>query len=351
MHATSILLASAAAPVVDVDGTIFIQAGIFLLLMAILYPLLFKPWLATRARREEAITGTAAAATDLRARAEELGREYDSRLAETRAQRRQRARGAAPAPPRRGGDGADDPRRAGRRPRPRHRHQAAREGRMTTVHKRIQTVFATAVVALYSAAAVAASPAAGPAGSHDASPAHGEAAHHGITWLNWPNSQDHRIGLAYLLINFLVLAFLLHRLLIRKLVADNAARHDAIAAQVEAARKAMNDAESVIADYKGRIDRLDRETREILDQARAGAEADRARLFTDAKAEVERFKAQALAMTQREVQLTKQKVEAEVLDRAVQRAEEILRQRFTDADQSRLVDDYAIDVVSGRATA
>lgn len=85
MQATSILLASAAAPVVDVDGTIFIQAGIFLLLMAILYPLLFKPWLATRARREEAITGTTAAATDLRARAEELGRDYDNRLAETRA--------------------------------------------------------------------------------------------------------------------------------------------------------------------------------------------------------------------------------------------------------------------------
>lgn len=83
MHATSLLLASS-APVVDIDGTIFIQAGIFLLLMAILYPLLFKPWLATRDRREQAIAGTSGAATDLRARAEELGREYDRRLAAAR---------------------------------------------------------------------------------------------------------------------------------------------------------------------------------------------------------------------------------------------------------------------------
>ncbi|WAS98965.1 ATP synthase F0 subunit B [Nannocystis punicea] len=83
MHAT--LFAAAAAPVVDIDGTIFIQAGIFLLLMAILYPLLFKPWLATQARREQAITGTTAAATDLRARADEEGRRYDTRLAEARA--------------------------------------------------------------------------------------------------------------------------------------------------------------------------------------------------------------------------------------------------------------------------
>ncbi len=62
-------------------------------------------------------------------------------------------------------------------------------------------------------------------------------AHHaGITWFNWPNAADHRIGLVYLLINFLVLAFLLHRLIIRKLVADNAARREAIKTQVTAAQ-------------------------------------------------------------------------------------------------------------------
>src|SRR5690606_22599551 len=85
MHVPASLLASAAAPVVDIDGTFFIQAGIFLLLMAILYPLLFKPWLATQQRREQAIAGTTAAASDLRARAEEEARNYDTRLAEVRA--------------------------------------------------------------------------------------------------------------------------------------------------------------------------------------------------------------------------------------------------------------------------
>lgn len=85
MQAPIVLIASAAAPVVDIDGTFFIQAGIFLLLMAILHPMLFKPWLATRERREQAIAGTAAAAADLRTRAEEKGREYDARLAEARA--------------------------------------------------------------------------------------------------------------------------------------------------------------------------------------------------------------------------------------------------------------------------
>ncbi len=80
----SALLASAAAPVVDIDGTIFIQAGIFLLLMAILHPLLFRPWLATRARREHAIDGTMLAAAELRVEADRVGVDYESRLADAR---------------------------------------------------------------------------------------------------------------------------------------------------------------------------------------------------------------------------------------------------------------------------
>lgn len=197
--------------------------------------------------------------------------------------------------------------------------------------------------------------AASPAGGHETA-GHAEAAGHGaahgaehvagITWFNWPNPADHRIGLAYLLINFLVLAFLLHRLIIRKLVADNATRHDAIRTQVEAARSAMSDAERVLSDFKARTDRLDQESKEILDQARQAAETDRQRLFTEARAEVERFKAQAMALAQREVLVRRQQVEAEVLDRAVARAGELLRARFTDADQGRLVDDYAVEVAN-----
>lgn len=216
------------------------------------------------------------------------------------------------------------------------------------------SVAAALLAGLMVSAVAAASPAGHEAGAHAAEAAgHGaEAAAHGaghaagITWFNWPNPADHRIGLAYLLINFLVLAFLLHRLIIRKLVADNAARHDAIKTQVDAARHAMSEAESVIAEYKQRTDRLAQESKEILDQARASAEADRQRLFTEAHAEVERFKAQAMALAQREVLVRRQQVEGEVLDRAIVRAGELLRARFTDADQGRLVDDYAVEVVN-----
>lgn len=83
MPTPAFILASA-APVVDIDGTIFIQAGIFLLLMAVLHPMLFRPWLQARERREGAITGTQQAAGELRAEAERVGADYDARLADVR---------------------------------------------------------------------------------------------------------------------------------------------------------------------------------------------------------------------------------------------------------------------------
>jgi len=73
-----------AAPVVDIDGTFFVQGALFLLLMAVLWPLLFKPWLDTQARRAEAIDGAIVKAKDVRRQADELLVEHDTKLTAAR---------------------------------------------------------------------------------------------------------------------------------------------------------------------------------------------------------------------------------------------------------------------------
>src|SRR5262245_17435035 len=72
------------APVVDIDGTFFVQGALFLGLMAVLWPALFKPWLATQARRAEAIEGAIVKAKDVRRRADELLVEHDVKLSAAR---------------------------------------------------------------------------------------------------------------------------------------------------------------------------------------------------------------------------------------------------------------------------
>ena len=61
------LLVASSAPVIDFDGTAYVQLGIFLVLMAVLHPLLFKPWLETRERRVTSIAGAVAEADRLQA--------------------------------------------------------------------------------------------------------------------------------------------------------------------------------------------------------------------------------------------------------------------------------------------
>ena len=78
------MVALVASPVIDLDGTFFIQAGIYIALILILNPLLFKPWLAAQARRRESIEGAFQKAKDLRVEADALSQKYDARLAEAR---------------------------------------------------------------------------------------------------------------------------------------------------------------------------------------------------------------------------------------------------------------------------
>jgi len=185
-------------------------------------------------------------------------------------------------------------------------------------------------------------------GAHGAANA-GHGVHHdGITLFNWPSAEDPRIGLGYLLINFVVLAFLIHRLIIRKLVDDNVVRHDDIKRQVEAATTSLAEAQASLADFKTRMERVNQESESILAQARKSAEADRTRLVAEAELEVERFKATAMAAAAREVSQRRAEIEGEVVDRAIARAAELLATRFSDADHGRLVDDYAVELANNR---
>ena len=65
-----------AAPVVDLDGTFFVQGGLFLLLCIVLNVVLFQPWLKLRDLRVDRIDGALARSVEVLAEAEALGTSY-----------------------------------------------------------------------------------------------------------------------------------------------------------------------------------------------------------------------------------------------------------------------------------
>jgi F-type H+-transporting ATPase subunit b len=81
MNATLAFALSKAAPIIDIDGTLWIQGGLFIALMVVLNPLLFRPWLETRERRTRSIDGALAEAGRINLEGEDLIQERTIRLA------------------------------------------------------------------------------------------------------------------------------------------------------------------------------------------------------------------------------------------------------------------------------
>lgn len=84
LFAKSLAAAEQAAPLIDLDGTVFLQLGIFLLLFAALYVLLFRPYLRVREARELGIGGARAEAKAMEERAAAIVVDYESQVARAR---------------------------------------------------------------------------------------------------------------------------------------------------------------------------------------------------------------------------------------------------------------------------
>lgn len=92
--------AGGAHPLIDIDGTVFIQLGLFVILALTATQLLFKPYLKMREQRTAGIEGARREAKELEVEAEGRMADYEQRLARARdsaleEQRKVRAEAAA----------------------------------------------------------------------------------------------------------------------------------------------------------------------------------------------------------------------------------------------------------------
>jgi len=173
-------------------------------------------------------------------------------------------------------------------------------------------------------------------------PAHGGGHGHegGIEWITPLFGSEGKIGLVWMLINFAVLLWLLEKLLFSKLRARTAVKHDSIKSELDKAKAARKEAETVLADVRGKLDGLDKTVAEVLAEAKSRAEGDRTRILAAAEQEATRIRAAARASAEREAESRRRQLEAEIVDRAVARAEELVRARIDMVDQKRMVDEF-----------
>lgn len=78
-HAASTI--ASGHPLIDIDGTVFVQFGLFLVMYVIANKMLFQPYLALRERRRAGIDGARAEAERMTAEADAKLADYEKQLA------------------------------------------------------------------------------------------------------------------------------------------------------------------------------------------------------------------------------------------------------------------------------
>lgn len=150
----------------------------------------------------------------------------------------------------------------------------------------------------------------------------------------------------YRVMNFVVLAALLF-VLLRKPVA-NAFRNriKGIQDQLQDLEKRKKEAEKMLFEAEERLLQLDRESEKIVAQYIRQGEDARERILREAEAAAGKIEEQARRNIAHEFEAARLKLQGEILEKALARAEGKIRDRITAGDQEKLVAEYLEKVVA-----
>jgi F-type H+-transporting ATPase subunit b len=119
-----------------------------------------------------------------------------------------------------------------------------------------------------------------------------------------------------------------------------AARQDRIRDDLDAAAGALAEAEARHTEWQRKLAQLDADMARIREQARERAEAERKHILAEASAAAERIRKDARTAVDQELRRAREELRREAAELALELAAETLRTRVSDADRSRLVDDF-----------
>jgi len=150
----------------------------------------------------------------------------------------------------------------------------------------------------------------------------------------------------YRLMNFVVLAGVLVFILRKPVSQALSSRIKDIKEQLESLEVQKAEAEKQLAQYNETLSQLESEAEKIVDDyIKQGNEA-KAKILKEAERTAEKLQAQARRNIEHEFDKAKQKLQQEVVESSLQKAEESLKKEITAQDQDKLVDEYIDKVVA-----
>lgn len=150
----------------------------------------------------------------------------------------------------------------------------------------------------------------------------------------------------YRVMNFAVLFLGLFFLLRKPVSQFFGARIKGIEDQLSELETKKKDAKQKLGEYTAKLAQLDQEGKKIVDDyIRQGNEA-KERILKEAETVADKLKEQARRNIDYEINQAKLRLQEEVLEKAIVKAEEIIKNEITIEDHDRLVDEYLKKVVA-----
>lgn len=149
----------------------------------------------------------------------------------------------------------------------------------------------------------------------------------------------------YRLMNFTVLITALFFLLKKPVSQALNNRIQGIKEQLAELEAGKKEAEEKLAEYNEKFNQLDKETEKLVaEYVKQGQDA-KARIIKEAEASADKLEAQAKKNIENEFKKAREQLQVEVLDRALTKAEDLIKGKITSEDQDRLVNEYLEKVV------
>ncbi len=175
---------------------------------------------------------------------------------------------------------------------------------------------------------------------HDAAAEAEHAAEGGAHGKGWLSTDTYR------LLHFIVLAGGLFFLLRKPLSQALGARVKGIEDQLSDLEAQKAEAEKKLAAYNQKFAELEKESEGIVaEYVRQGEEA-KIRILKEAEAAADKLKIQAQKNIENEIQRAKARLQEEILDKALSKAEALIKEKVNADDQEKLVDEYLAKVVA-----
>ena len=149
----------------------------------------------------------------------------------------------------------------------------------------------------------------------------------------------------YRVMNFAVLLTILIILLRKPFAQALNGRITGIQDQLNDLEAKKTEAENQLAEYNEKLSLLDKQAENIVSEyIKQGNEA-KARILQEAKLAAEKIEEQARRNIEQEFNAAKEKLQVEIFEKALTKAEDMIKRNISSEDQDRLVDEYLKKVV------